>query len=335
MTYVRTLSILLNPSILWLSLLPIMVWSEETCPGESPYPYLMSGGLLVMFGLLQGLFRIHFRNLYALLPLLFIIPLHKVVLHNVVERWVQPTEDYSAPLLLLGMVVASVWGISSVRTCEMTKHPTCREILFTNYLMGGKAMLYFIVRLLLPSLAEYDSVVMPVATLGVWVAHAVRIAKRPRGPRCPIPSSSDACDCTSEVRIAIVRGQEVWLAPTVDGKQYDLPFSTCIREGEDRHIAIERLRKDLPRGMTPKFLLRYNTDDNDGGHSVFLYVVNLGTECPPPEIESGGGFRSSKSIAQDLDSGLFTAMFAEEYQYLRHTILLANSIVSKRKCDHC
>lgn len=331
------LSGILNPSLLWLSVLPILLSQEGGNGLWGLSPHLCSGGLLILFAIIQSLFRINYRSLYAHLPLLLLIPFHKVILVRIMDGMMDIPQGYSTPVLFGLMIVASLWGISSVRTCELSKHPTCRELLFSNRLMGSLAVLYLLAYILFPAYPWMESILPAVLIVAVWGIHALRILRRAerRAHSATIPAG---IDCRQEVRVAIIRGQEVWLTShpdtdRQDTQNYDLPFSTFIKNGEDRQTAVDRLKKRLPKGLKPKFLLRYNSDDNDGGHVVYLYVINLGTECPVPEVSVGGEFWCSRKINDEMNSGMLSPVFKEEYQYLKHTILLANSIVSKRKCE--
>lgn len=332
------LSGLLNPSLLWLAVLPILFYdrSEDWAIGISPH--LVSAGLLILFAIIQSLFRINYRSLYAHLPLLLLIPFHRVILTRVLDDMMGIAGDgYSTPILFGLVIIAALWGISSIRTCELSKHPTCRELLFSNRLMGLLAALYIPVSFILPSQVGTEVVLPALLVIAVWLVHTVRILSRME--RVPFfVSDHEGIDYRQEVRVAIVRGQEIWLTSEPDTdrdnvQSYDLPFSTYLKSGEDRQTAIERLKRRLPRGAKPKFLLRYNSDDNNGGHVVYLYVINLGTECPIPEVSVGGEFWCSRKIAEGMNTNTLSPIFKEEYQYLKHTILLANAIVSKRRCE--
>ena len=329
------LSGILNPSLLWLSVLPILLAESEGFGLWGLTPHLCAAGLLILFAVIQSLFRINYRSLYAHLPLLLLIPFHKVILVRLMEGMMSLSGDYSTPLLFGLIVVASIWGISSIRTCELSKHPTCRELLFSHRLMGAVAALYLPLYIVLSGHTWMDGVLPALLIVSVWATHTLRILGRARRrARTTIPTCIES---RQEVRVAIIRGQEVWLTPNPctdreECRDYDLPFSTFIRSGEDRQTALDRLKKRLPKGHNPKFLLRYNSDDNDGGHVVYLYVINLGTECPPPEVTVGGEFWCARRINEEINKGMLSPVFKEEYQYLKHTILLANSIVSKRKC---
>ncbi|MDO4771195.1 hypothetical protein [Porphyromonas sp.] len=332
----RILSSILNPSLLWMALLPLILCSDGVCDAPGVSAHIVSGVLLILFAIVQSLFRINYRSLYAHLPLLLLIPFHKVALTRIMVDMMGMSRDYSTPLLFVLIIVAALWGISSVRTCELSKHPTCRELLFSNRLMGILAVTYLFARIALPQYAWME-VHLPFALVTlVWVTHCARIIMRDK--KVSETDDDTLSGCRQEVRIAIVRGQEIWLTPhpaadCAEKKSYDLPYSTFLRKEENRQAAVQRLEKSLPKGMHPKFLLRYNSDDNDGGHVVYLYVVNIGTECPAPKVGVGGEFWCNRKITEEMNSGRLSSVFKEEYQYLKHTILLANSIVSKRRCD--
>lgn len=335
----RLLTALLNPSLLWLSVLPILAGWDVSVGGLFEVSrYILSTLLLTCIGILQSLLRINYRSLFAYLPLLLLIPSHKVILSHILG---DTGGAYSIPLLFALVVVASIWGMASVGKCDLSRHPICRELLFSYRLMGFFSLAYLLLYVLPLEGIRGQVSHLPMLTVALtWVIHAFRLWLRQSSSEGVSTRLWGEVTYVEEVRIAVVRGQEIWLTaePLSDRPQggdqgrYDLPYSTYVRAGEDRHTAVERLRGRLPKGLKPKFLLRYNTDDNDGGHIVYLYVLNLGIECPPPPLHSGE-FWSISRISDSVGQGILAPIFAEEYQYLRHTILLANAIVSKRKCE--
>lgn len=250
------LSGILNPSLLWLSVLPILLAESEGFGLWGLTPHLCAAGLLILFAVIQSLFRINYRSLYAHLPLLLLIPFHKVILVRLMEGMMSLSGNYSTPLLFGLIVVASIWGISSIRTCELSKHPTCRELLFSHRLMGAVAALYLPLYIVLSGHTWMDGVLPALLIVSVWATHTLRILGRARRrARTTIPTCIES---RQEVRVAIIRGQEVWLTPNPctdreECRDYDLPFSTFIRSGEDRQTAWIVSKNVCRKGITQSF----------------------------------------------------------------------------------
>lgn len=317
----RLLTALLSPSLLWLALLPLMLGEDMSAGGMRGH--LLSAVLLLLFVVLQSTLRINYRSLYALLPLLLLIPLH----HILIER-IDALSSYSMPILALLILGAALWGIKSVRSCQLTAHPTCRELLFTNRLMAY---------MMLPTVAllfatQLSANILPVLMITVWLLHLVRIVRQQQqeAPPQPLQGREIECHCPYQIRLAIVRGQEVYLAPRTEDGLFDTPFVTCLIKGEERDTALARLQSELPGAIRPRFLLRYTSDTNYGGHEVYLYVANLSPKKEYPSLVREGGFYEAAQLNELKRTHRCTTACVEEYAYLRHTVLLANSIIHRK-----
>lgn len=141
------------------------------------------------------------------------------------------------------------------------------------------------------------------------------------------------------VRVAVIyqgmlylvqRSKSAFISP----EAIDYPFYSYVlfRHSIDStvHEAIGPLNEK--NDVTPRFLIRYTFENERVKHQVNLYVVCVRTEEEMNAIkQSGGKLWTSKQIEQNLNAGVFSEYFEQEFAYVQNTVLLAENYC----CQEC
>lgn len=141
------------------------------------------------------------------------------------------------------------------------------------------------------------------------------------------------------VRIAVIhngmlylikRGKDAFVSPDT----IDYPFHSYVLF---RHSIESTVRDSVgelaeQKDLTPRFLIRYTFENEKVKHLVSLYVICLRSEEQMNLCKKAGGkLWTAKQIEENLQSGIFSEYFEQEFAYLQNTILLAENF----SCGNC
>ncbi|WP_459188810.1 hypothetical protein ACGE0T_01580 [Parabacteroides sp. APC149_11_2_Y6] len=135
------------------------------------------------------------------------------------------------------------------------------------------------------------------------------------------------------VRIAVVYEGKLYLvkrnkAAFVSPDMIDYPFTSYVLF---RHTLESTVREaigdpDGKKEVNPRFLVRYTFENEKVKHLVSLYVICIRTEEDMERFKQPEGkLWTSKQIEENMDSGIFSEYFEQEFPYLQNTILLAEN----------
>ncbi|MFA6767034.1 MAG: hypothetical protein WCR86_01230 [Parabacteroides sp.] len=135
------------------------------------------------------------------------------------------------------------------------------------------------------------------------------------------------------VRIAVIYDGMLYLIKRngdsfVSPGKYDYPLSKYVLF----HHGIENTAREMVNFIngknpsTPRLLIRYTFENDKVKHLVSLFVINIRSEEEMNEIkQSRGKLWTTKQIEENLNSGIFSEYFNEEFAYLQNTVLLAEN----------
>lgn len=135
------------------------------------------------------------------------------------------------------------------------------------------------------------------------------------------------------VRVAVIHNGMLYLMKRskdafVSPDTIDYPFHSYVLF---RHSIESTVRESVgelaeQEDITPRFLIRYTFENEKVKHLVSLYVICLRTEEQLSQCKKAGGkLWTAKQIEENLQSGVFSEYFEQEFSYLQNTILLAES----------
>lgn len=127
----------------------------------------------------------------------------------------------------------------------------------------------------------------------------------------------------------IKRGKDAFVSP----ETIDYPFhSYVLFRHSIENTVNESVGELIEKDVTPRFLIRYTFENEKVKHLVSLYVICLRSEEQLDLCKKAGGkLWTSKQIEENLQSGIFSEYFEQEFSYLQNTILLAESFA----CGKC
>lgn len=140
------------------------------------------------------------------------------------------------------------------------------------------------------------------------------------------------------VRVAVIYNGMLYLVKRpkdgfVSPDTVDYPLRNYVLFRHSIESTLKEMLGSLARdkSIMPRFLIRYTFENEKVKHLVFLYVICLRTEEQLGLLKRRGGkLWTPKQIQENLDSGVFSAYFEQEFPYLQNTILLAESLC----CGH-
>lgn len=322
-----------NPSLLWLAyLLPFGLPIVNTW-GKG----VVAGWVLLCIGVLLLFVRGTRRHRHSWRMTLF-LPVLVLLLSTVVSFYLVP--QWHLYWSLLSMALSSGWLWRIEETLARENPLSIEEWLFSARLFGIGSLGYMLICLLgLHRFGWSEWAPMPLIIIGV-VLHQARVHKASicwkQSFCCPIG--------TPLVRMAIVRGNELWLtkrpytgcfvedkeAPCHAAIYRDQPLTTCVNPGETPEEAIHRAYCSIGLKLkeTPRFLLKYGyhpTPENE--RVVYLFVLNLRGYNYETTLNMRGHFYSPEKIDHLIAKDYFQPQFVEEYKYLKNTLLRANAVL--------
>lgn len=107
--------------------------------------------------------------------------------------------------------------------------------------------------------------------------------------------------------------------------KWDTPYYCHIQFKQTIEDAARIVAADLIENLSvvPHFLVRYKHETEKVKHLVSLYAICLNDEQAEILNLDGAKFWTPGQIEQDLQQGVFSEYFQEEYDYLRNTVMLA------------
>ena len=135
------------------------------------------------------------------------------------------------------------------------------------------------------------------------------------------------------VRIAVIHDGMLYLMKRskdafVSPDTIDYPFHSYVLF---RHSIESTVRESVgelaeQQDVNPRFLIRYTFENEKVKHLVSLYVICLRTEEQLSQCKRAGvKLWTAKQIEENLNTGVFSEYFEQEFSYLQNTILLAES----------
>lgn len=141
------------------------------------------------------------------------------------------------------------------------------------------------------------------------------------------------------VRVAVIyqgmlylsmRSKDAFVSPST----VDYPFTSYVLFKRSIESTVHETMGSLSeqKEVTPRFLIRYTFENEKVKHLVSLYVVCIRTEEQMNQIRRPGGkLWTSKQIEENLQAGVFSEYFEQEFGYLQNTVLLAENY----GCEKC
>lgn len=112
-------------------------------------------------------------------------------------------------------------------------------------------------------------------------------------------------------------------------KKIDIPFFKLVVFRQTIEQALQKLigPKFKQYGEEPRFLLQYLFDNGKAKNLVSLYLINVKSEALAAELGRDlGKLWTVRQIDENIDAGIFSEYFEQEYVYLKNTVLLAESL---------
>lgn len=112
-------------------------------------------------------------------------------------------------------------------------------------------------------------------------------------------------------------------------KKVDIPFFKLVVFRQTIEQALQKLigPKFKQYGEEPRFLLQYLFDNGKAKNLVSLYLINVKSEALASELGRDlGKLWTVRQIDENIDAGIFSEYFEQEYVYLKNTVLLAESL---------
>ena len=131
------------------------------------------------------------------------------------------------------------------------------------------------------------------------------------------------------IRIALVHKGKLYLKERKDNGGLDYPFESDILFGEILEQAVDRIfvesgeSKDFPA----HFFFRHVVKDEKVNRLVYLYTCTIRDEETFQKLQlKSGKWWTSRQIEENLNAGIFSEYFENEYELLNNTVLFANRI---------
>jgi len=137
------------------------------------------------------------------------------------------------------------------------------------------------------------------------------------------------------VRVALAYQGKLFLCPRssqdiLDPGMLDHPFEKYMLFSHEINLAVRNsIINVLGKELSFKFLLKYTFENEKTKRLVFLFVSRIESEEQLESIKHlNGKFWSIKQIDDDFgDDSKFSECFQLEYEYLKNTVLISDSIV--------
>jgi hypothetical protein len=139
------------------------------------------------------------------------------------------------------------------------------------------------------------------------------------------------------VRIVLLHKGMLYLAKRseeeiVSPEKLDYPFKQYVKYKQSlEDTASEAIQPYIEnKAVNPRFMVRYTFEDSVVKHLVAVFVVNVPSEdFLIHEKMPKGKLWTAKQIEENIGTGLFSDYFEKEFSYLKNTVLLAESFLSK------
>lgn len=315
-----------NPSLLWL-------------PFSLPFFFGVGGVVLGSLLLLSIVWK--WRSLHHSWRSLLFLPLFASLLSTGVGYLWFPEWSTEWGLLAVAVSAGWLWRIEYLLSNDSPLG--IEEWLFSARLFGLGSLAYLSLALLL----RIDAAWLP----GVMVLSGVLVHySRLKGQ---LARSQFGCPVSSPlVRMAIVKGDKIWLTDQpftgcyVEGRESqchaptyrDHPLTSCVNPDETPEEALTRafLSVGIHCDTPPRFLLKYQyTVCSNNKRTIYLYVLNLKSEAEIHALELRGYFYTPEQIEKRMQKGMFSSLFADEYDYLKKTLLKANVFPVSVNSESC
>ena len=140
------------------------------------------------------------------------------------------------------------------------------------------------------------------------------------------------------VRCIIMSGNKIYLQPgqikrSLSGLYMDTPISADLWYGEVPDDTLKRLLGKYvshPEECTPRKILSSKFKTDIMNRVIMLYILNVPESYVINKLR-GGKFWTSDQIEAELNKGVFSACFEQEYEFLKNTILLALEYAEEEK----
>lgn len=139
--------------------------------------------------------------------------------------------------------------------------------------------------------------------------------------------------CHPIIRVAVIyqgmlylmkRSKDDFASPDT----FDYPFHKYVlfRHSIESTVNESIGQLNTEQDVTPRFLIRYMFENEKVKHQVSLYVICLRSETQLDQCKKANGkLWTIKQIEENMNSGVFSGYFEQEFSYLQNTILLAEN----------
>lgn len=331
-----------NPSIIWLTFIaPFLLPLSQIVPIVGALVTVLMGALV---------WWATKNRIYSWRTTLF-IPLLLLLVSSYITYYYFNDWHIIWSLFAIALSAGWLWRVEYILT-----HIQPFEIdewLFSARLFGIGSLAYIIVywiamqqgldRLLFQNLLPPTLMILGIIT------HRIRVTKQ---QKCQ--SHSFSCPVGAPlVRMAIVRNNEVWLTSTpytgcfvetgenrailCNPRRYkDHPITSCVSQDEAPEISLERAYRnaDLKLKECPRFLLKYKYKSSPSvERTIYLYVLNLQPNTRSSTLSLRGQFYTPDQVDQMISEGRFGKLFMEEYNYLKQTLFLSNTLIKQQTSE--
>ncbi|MDO5017183.1 MAG: hypothetical protein Q4E10_02330 [Porphyromonas sp.] len=321
-----------NPSLMWLLFVPPFLLSSMGQGG------ILIGAAcsLVVLAVILLIYRKrrHSWRLTLFLPVIGLL-IGSFVLHAYAPYW-----QTTGTLLAIALSAGWLWRIE--HTLSADSPIAIGEWLYSAKLFGIGSLGYLLLyQLWLRDFGWAAALPALLTVIGVVWHHVLLYrasSARTHKFCCPIGSPL--------VRMAIVKGNQIWLTNRpytgcyMDNKESpchlpahrDHPLTSCVNPDETPEEALNRAYTSthLSCEETPRFLVKYNYHFrlcSEVEKPVYLFVLNLNPNTQHPDLTLRGHFYSPEEVEKRIADGRFGGMLAEEYQYLKNTLIKANKLI--------
>jgi hypothetical protein len=131
------------------------------------------------------------------------------------------------------------------------------------------------------------------------------------------------------VRVAFLHKEKFLLKPSAATRQFDYPYERYLRFGESLEKGLhETFMQNGGTGELPaRFVLRYIHRKTN--RLIYLYICNITDESVLQDTHlKEGKWWTSQQIEDNLDAGIFSPYFEEEFEFLNATVLTATRIMN-------
>jgi hypothetical protein len=132
------------------------------------------------------------------------------------------------------------------------------------------------------------------------------------------------------IRIALIHNGKIFL---MEKENLEANNRSCLDYPFERHILYKEpidkaIRKTFQSGdskadISCNYLFRYIHHSNEIRRLVYFYICNIRNDNLLNKINlNDGKWWTSKQIKENLNTGLFSALFEKEFEFLESTVLM-------------